>query len=586
MSTRNKRGRPPKTQKGTETIKELSSEIVVRQDTDERGRPRAPIIEVAQRDKKNDIGAEEKILFLRVCAAIRRNQNIRVRVGSEWKFPSPIELAANLCDISPRVAWQLHSDFQKDRELPSCSQRGAYARTLELEKLFAPRLLYGWIRNIVIQNTARNVRSNFWQITADLQDYVRSLLRDRMLGDQPSVSEENLKSAITYKRVRSWCLRNGYKNNLLKNKKRSTLEDDTKTRLLAIQFAEAFVARADRPETVFIGQDESYVDEHHARAYGVCNVVDAETVPSATKKGRRICICDAIATTADLQTSGELTQLDPDRERNPRVRWTFRPNPHITPSKRKSDSPADYHKSFDNENFLMWFMNDMIPAAERAFPGKSLTIIMDNAGYHKYSTFIVREQAADGSEIETRVKRDSRKELLVKFIQNHRGLEAASMSMLKPVLVSTFDEIVAEMGCDAERFCKNRKPIAHEILFTPPRYSEWQPIEMYWAAAKNEVASKWSAGRGLNVAEQQMQDALERWGSPDHLMGQSISHCGKLWRKCIGLIRSHLDHLREADVRGEAGHATSSDCSPNCIDDDSLEDEAADMEEYCSDAGD
>jgi hypothetical protein len=584
MIAGNKRGRPSKRQRGTEAVKELCADVVVRQHTDERGRLRAPIVEIAPRDQKNDIGTEEKILFLRVCAAIRRNQDIRVRVGSEWKFPSAIELAANLCDISQRTAWQLHSDFQRDREIPSCSQRGAYARTLELEKLFAPRLLYGWIRNIVVQNTARNVRSNFWQITADLQDYVRSLLLDKMLGDQPSVSEENLKTAITYKRVRSWCLRNGYKNNLLKNKKRSTLVDDAKTRALASQFAEAFVARADRPETVFIGLDESYVDEHHARAYGVCNVVDAETVPSATKKGRRICICDAIATTADLRTSGELTQLDPDRERNQRVRWTFRPNPHITPSKRKSDSPVDYHKSFDNENFLMWFMNDMIPAAERAFPGKSLTIIMDNASYHKYSTFVVREHAADGSETTTRVKRDSRKELLVKFIQNHRGLESASMSVLKPVLISTFDDIVAEMGSDAERFCRNRTPIAHEILFTPPRYSEWQPIEMLWAAAKNEVASKWSAGRGLNVAEQQMHDALERWGSPDHLAGQNISHCGKLWRKCIGLIRSHLDHLRDADAQGEVVHVSSpADSSSNSVDD--SEDGVVNMEEYSSDEG-
>ncbi len=49
MSTGNKRGRPSKRQKGTEIVKELSADVVVRQDTDERGRPRAPIVEVAQR---------------------------------------------------------------------------------------------------------------------------------------------------------------------------------------------------------------------------------------------------------------------------------------------------------------------------------------------------------------------------------------------------------------------------------------------------------------------------------------------------------------------------------------------------------
>ena len=124
-----------------------------------------------------------------------------------------------------------------------------------------------------------------------------------------------------------------------------------------------------------------------------------------------------------------LAQLDRDLERNQRVRWTFCPNPHITPSK---------HKSFDNENLLMWFMNhmnDTIPAAEHAFSGKSLTIIIDNAAYHNYSTFVVQEQAADGSETTTRFKRDSRKEQLAKFIRNRSWLEAASMSTLKPFLL-------------------------------------------------------------------------------------------------------------------------------------------------------
>ena len=222
-------------------------------------------------------------------------------------------------------------------------------------------------------------------------------------------------------------------------------------------------------------------------------------------------------------------------------------NPHITPSKRKEMPPKDYHKSFDNENFLHWFMNDMIPAAERAFPGKRLTIIMDNASYHKYSTFVVHETVGEGPATITRVKRDSRKELLVKFIQEHRGADAASISMLKVALVAQFDEIVAEMGCDAERFCRNRQPVAHEILFTPPRYSEWQPIELFWAAVKNEVASKWQSGRGMTLAETQTIEALEHWGSPDHLIGKGISFCGKLWRKCIGLIRTYLADLRESD---------------------------------------
>ncbi len=119
-----------------------------------------------------------------------------------------------------------------------------------------------------------------------------------------------------------------------------------------------------------------------------------------------------------------------------------------------------------------------------------------------------------------RVKRDSNKDVLVRFIQHHRGTEAASHQMLKAQLTGIFDEIVSELGCDAVRFCKTRQPVAHEILFTPPRFSEWQPIELFWAAVKNEVASKWEAGRGMVKMREQLMAALDRWGDPSPIMGQ------------------------------------------------------------------
>ena len=54
------------------------------------------------------------------------------------------------------------------------------------------------------------------------------------------------------------------KNNLLNNTKQWSLEDDAKTRALAVRLREAFCINftcADGPQAVFIGQDESCVDE-------------------------------------------------------------------------------------------------------------------------------------------------------------------------------------------------------------------------------------------------------------------------------------------------------------------------------------
>lgn len=113
----------------------LSADVVITQDFDERGRPRTPLVEVARRTEGTGLLVEEKILFLRVCAAVRRSDSIRVRVGSNWEFPSPISLAATLCDISDRVAHEIHAQFQREKQLPDASQRGQYARKLELEQL-------------------------------------------------------------------------------------------------------------------------------------------------------------------------------------------------------------------------------------------------------------------------------------------------------------------------------------------------------------------------------------------------------------------------------------------------------------------
>ena len=541
------RGRPPSTPcterasaRSPKSVA-LNADVVCIQEHDERGRSRAPMIEVARRKEGAALLVEEKILFLRVCAAIRRSDCIRVRVGSNWEFPSPISLAATLCDISDRAAHEIHAQFQREKQLPNLSQRGQYARKLELEQVFEDKLLFGWIRQIVCRNTAQQRRSSFLSICTELKECVREFLGEHLLGDRPAISDEHLDVVITYDKVRRWCKRHGYFNNKLSNCMKNKLQDNEKTRALAAVFAQSFLARADDPDSVFIGLDQSYVDEHHARAYGVCDLSDSSTVPLATKKGKRECICDAICSNANFTRSGELFQLDPHNAKG--TRWTFCPN-----LDNRQKVPQDYHKSFDNENFLSWFMNDMIPAAERAYPGKRLTIIMDNAAYHKFATFVVSITGEDGRQQTVRVKKDSSKDLLIRFIQHHRGPDAASQQMLKAQLISIFEEIVSELGCDAVRFCKTRQPIAHEILFTPPRFSEWQPIELYWAAVKNEVASKWEVGRGMVKMREQLMAALDHWGDPSPILGQEVSFCGKLWRKVIGLVRSYVSVQRQADA--------------------------------------
>jgi hypothetical protein len=66
----------------------MCADVVEREGVDARGRALAPKVEIERRKETDELTAEEKILVLRVCAAIRRSENIRIREGSSWVHPN------------------------------------------------------------------------------------------------------------------------------------------------------------------------------------------------------------------------------------------------------------------------------------------------------------------------------------------------------------------------------------------------------------------------------------------------------------------------------------------------------------------
>ncbi len=63
-----------------------------------------------------------------------------------------------------------------------------------------------------------------------------------------------------------------------------------------------------------------------------------------------------------------------------------------------------------------------------------------------------------------------------------------------------FERIVRHkemIGCDLARLAAAR---GHEVVFLPPKFSKWNPIELYWGLAKNKVAMLYSSERNLSPA--------------------------------------------------------------------------------------
>jgi transposase len=82
--------------------------------------------------------------------------------------------------------------------------------------------------------------------------------------------------------------------------------------------------------------------------------------------------------------------------------------------------------------------------------------------------------------------------------------------MFQAELVQIYQGILLGLGNGIERVARTNN---HTVLFTPPRKSEWQPIEKYWAVVKNDVARKYSKNRTFPQVRQQLESAMDHFGS-------------------------------------------------------------------------
>ena len=86
-----------------------------------------------------------------------------------------------------------------------------------------------------------------------------------------------------------------------------------------------------------------------------------------------------------------------------------------------------------------------------------------------------------------------------------------------------FERIVRHkemIGCDLARLAAAR---GHEVVFLPPKFSRWNPIELYWGLAKNKVAMLYSSERNLSGTRDQLLEALDEYGTSEHTNKLSLS---------------------------------------------------------------
>lgn len=276
---------------------------------------------------------------------------------------------------------------------------------------------------------------------------------------------------------------------------------------------------SERLRLVFL--EESYIHHHYCRReYSIYDPYDLRyDEPKKNHKGRRYCIAAAIQGPGRYERAG-LVRNTP---------WIFCPT-------SKGASSGDYHKNFNSLNFTEWFRTKLIPNLSE----KSL-IVLENAAYHK---------AKPPSTPKPNKMRKS--DVLLKLQEYGISYDEEVSSMEAKILLR--EHIERHVPIDIVKIAEDH---GHRVLFTPPYFSDLQPIELVWAFLKGNVGRKYSSSTT-------MKDVLDRLNFEfDYLttieggevISSIISHVGKkvddMLRKMnmedVAYERSELEKNEEYD---------------------------------------
>ena len=200
--------------------------------------------------------------------------------------------------------------------------------------------------------------------------------------------------------------------------------------------------------------DESYIHHHHRVDHD--NLFHPEDSPTGKMphKGRRICFVAAIRGNG----TSEIFELIPESV------WSFCPI-------NRQDHRGDYHKVFNAQNYLTWFCEQLLPNLH-----EPSLIIIDNASYHKSKPY----SAPNASKMK---KAQVLYELSLRGISYDTSTSAVEAKILLRKWVN--DNIEPAIVEAATKF-------GHQIVFTPPHFSDLQPIELLWARIKGAVGRQYN----------------------------------------------------------------------------------------------
>jgi transposase len=228
----------------------------------------------------------------------------------------------------------------------------------------------------------------------------------------------------------------------------------------------------------FVFMDESYVHQHYKLHDDfMFDPEDKRPVPKDKMKGRRFCFIAAIISGTPAQPAGAAAgaaaaHAPPASAAGPAE--ALRDAHLITETIdvfEGGKQTKDYHGMFNSEYFVKW-METLLQALEKHRITNTV-IVMDNAKYHKT--------------LPPDLPKKSWKKPNLIAACNERGIPVDAKDT-RPMLWAKLEKF---LGTNAKPLIVTMAERAgHTVMFTPPRYSDLQPIELVWAIMKQGIGQQ------------------------------------------------------------------------------------------------
>lgn len=276
--------------------------------------------------------------------------------------------------------------------------------------------------------------------------------------------------------------------------------------------------------------DESYCYNNHAEQYGYFSRNSSRHITRSKRAGRHV-IFHAITEDGLLYNElsaddGDLTKRTKNAEYIYHVDTNKKGKKNTAPKFVESESGVDtcqdkagakeaYHGYINENMWLQWYQQRLVPAFKATFPDKKMILCMDNAGYHLPSP-------------PGKIK--------VGDMHKHEIIAAIAKSPFKTnatTVVAMKKEFAAFLKLNKEQTpCLTRdllQKAGWQLLLTPPYEPEPQPIERIWGMVKGQVSRDYYLGRTVKATLNHLHDAFytHQYGKGAKREGYGITaaHC-------------------------------------------------------------